>query len=215
MSSEIDSESRLYSVNNPFGLGEDLSFMIYVGIKEVIELLQRELLSEISYPKDYPPEWPRLNSLFKNDFPYWVRNEILLDLYACYKQGEIPYTGRDHLERRIRSSFRGFVNFFWSKIDEFSKNFHKLQQAYERQKKKEVREMVVPQPTEPMRIPLNIRFAIIKRANGRCEGCGSSIFDSPIEVYQIYSRDQTETISFVAYCAECRQLNDSKIIPEP
>ena len=73
--------------------------------------------------------------------------------------------------------------------------------------------MIVPEVTEPITIPLNIRFAVIKRANGKCEDCKRSIKNHPIEAYQIHDKDK-KRIGFYALCRDCRKNLKDKIISE-
>ncbi len=199
-----------------FGIEYDMFMYVYIGLSKYIDSLERELISEIECPKDYPSDWPSLKSKVRFlEFKEYVINEMFTDLYICYKKGVIPLTGRDHLERRIFLIFNEYKRFFWTRITEFEKNFKKLQAAFRRKKNKEIKVMLIPQITSPVTIPLYLRFAILHRAEHKCEGCGSSIFDNPIDAYMVCGEEKADDIRFAAYCKKCKELNEQRIIPEP
>jgi len=141
-----------------------------------------------------------------------VSNEIYFDLMSGYKNNNLMFRGRQDLAEIINLTYTKYDSYIRAKIANFFKDLSKLQKSLRKEKWKIKKIKRVTKPQKPIKIPLDVRFAIIKRADGKCEECKSSIFESPIEVFQIRF---DEGIDFIAYCENCRNLNRNRIIDEP
>lgn len=141
-----------------------------------------------------------------------ISNEVFFDLVAGIKSNDNRFKGRNDIQKIINLTYAKYAQFIRIKAAVFFKDLSKLRTKLKKEKWKIKKIKRVPQPFEPVKITLDIRFAIIKRANGNCEGCNSSIFESPVDVFQITSEGK---IKFIAYCDVCREANKDEIIDEP
>jgi hypothetical protein len=141
----------------------------------------------------------------------FVLNEIFFDLFVSFKNNDCRFKGRTELERVITLTYMKYAQFIRVKIVSFYREFTKLRTELRKEKWKIEKIKRVPELKEPIKITLDIRFAIIKRTNGKCVGCSASIHEKPIEVYQLKAG---ERIRFVAFCENCREENKGNIQKE-
>ena len=177
---------------------------------------QKDELHGISYFHNDKPLVATTLRSFANDhlsaLSDLVSNEIFFDFVANHKNNNQRFKGRYDIQKVINLTYAKYAQFIRIKIAVFYKDLSKLRTKLKKEKWKINKIKRVPQPTEPIKITLDIRFAIIKRANGKCEQCGASVFDNSIDVYQISSDNK---IRFVAYCSNCREVYKDLIIEEP
>ena len=185
------------------------SLLRFVSLKKIIDSLDFEDLSAFFVKHGVEVgEYPFRP--FELIFHRWVDSEIYLDLYACYKQDILPLTGWRQVEGRIHSLFDKFASAVRNRVQTFENDYSNHKNVLDAEYQKI---LIVAKPKEPIRIPLNIRFAVIKRANGQCEKCNQSIKDHPIEACQLYEKDR-KSISFYALCHDCQNTYKDRIIFE-
>lgn len=141
-----------------------------------------------------------------------ISNEIFFDLFVSFKNNDYRFKGRNELEKIISLTYIKYAQFIRVKIASFYEELSKLRTRLKKEKWKIQKIKRVPELYEPIKITLDIRFAIIKKAKGKCEGCSASIHERPIEVYQL---KEGERIRFIAFCENCREENKVNIQQEP
>lgn len=192
-----------------------LYFMYQSRLDRFIEQ-QRDELNGISYFHDDKPLVVNSLRSFAMDrlspLSDLVSNEVFFDLVSGFKTNDYKFKGRDEIQKIINLTYAKYAQFIRVKVAVFYKDLSKLQTSFKKEKWKIKKIKRIPRPIEPIKITLDIRFGIIKRAKGKCEGCHSSIYESPIEVFQIISEGE---IKFIAYCEKCKKANKDKIIEEP
>jgi len=177
---------------------------------------QKDELNGISYYHDDKP----LVANFLNEFAMGrvsylsdlVSNEVFFDLVSGYKTNDCRFKGRNEIQKIINLTYAKYAQFIRIKVAIFYDDLSKLRTKLVKEKWKIKKIRRIPQPIEPVKITLDVRFGIIKRANGKCEECHSSIFKSPIDVFQVTSEG---VIKFIAYCEDCNKNNKNKILEEP
>jgi hypothetical protein len=179
-----------------------LYYMCFSRLSAYIRILREELLSssESSLTKSLTQQ--ALGSLIDNDLVYLVGNEIILNLIIGYKQGDCQHKGGEDLVRLTKLTYQKYFTFINHKIGNFYETLPTFSKRLQREKWKMKKVKRIPSNLAPTVITVDVRFAIIKRANRKCENCGSSIFDNPIEVFQLKDDGQ---IRLVAYCKKCRK----------
>lgn len=176
---------------------------------------QKDELYNISYfDHDSPLVTNSLEAFATGRFPLvdLVSNEVFLDLVTSFKTDDYRFKGRNDIQKIINLTYAKYAQFIRVKGAYFYKDLSRLRTKLKKEKWKIKKIKRIPDPIEPVKITLDIRFGIIKRANGKCEECHSSIFDTPIDVFQISSEG---SIKFIAYCDNCKKVNQHKIIEEP
>jgi hypothetical protein len=197
------------------GQNNFMSFMYSSRLDRYIDSQKDELLSLSYFHKDSQLTEKMLNGLIGSrlsPLSDFISNEIFFDLIISYKNNDFRFKGRRELEKIIRLTYIKYAQFIRVKIASFYSDLSKLRTKLKKEKWKIKKIKRVPQVIEPVKITLDIRFAVIKRANGKCDGCSSSIHENPIEVYQVKVEDQ---IKFVAFCENCREKNIEDIQEEP
>jgi hypothetical protein len=202
-------------ISDMIGQNSLLYFMYKSRLDEYIEQQKAELNGISHFRDDNPLVADILRAFVTNrlsPLPYLVSNEVYFDLVSGFKTNDCRFKGRNDIQKIIVLTYVKYAQFIRIKVALFYKNLSKLQTGFKKAKWKITKIRRIPQPIEPMKITLGIRFVIIKRANGKCEECHSSIFENPIDVFQITSEGK---IKFIAYCNNCKKANEDKIIEEP
>lgn len=158
----------------------------YIAFKKIIDHLDFTSLADF-FEKHNVIKYDPVFRPFEMDFNLLAKSDIELDLYACYKQNIVPVTGWRQLETRIHNLYDKFSKMIKTNIQNFENDYSKFKKMSEIEHQKK---MIVPKVNDSITIPLNIRFAVIKRANGKCEECTRPIKKHPIDAYQI--RDKNE-----------------------
>ena len=198
-------------------LGENrhLNFIYQRRLDDYINIFHKDLLA-LSYQHDeYPLVTEFLECFIERRLSLLsdlVSNEIFFDLFISFKNNDFRFKGRTELERIITLTYIKYAEFIRIRIAAFYNELTKLRTRLRKEKWKIRKIKRVPELKDPIKITLDIRFAIIKRANGKCEGCSASINERPIEVYQLKVGEQ---IRFVAFCENCREENKGTILEEP
>ena len=182
-----------------------LYYEYHRSLERYIKQQEDELCSISSY---YHSDEP-LVANFLRDFSrgyhstlsHFVSNEIFFDLVSGFKTNDHRFRGRNEVQKIINLTYAKYAEFIRMKIVTFYNDLSKLQTRFRKEKWKIKKIKRIPQPIEPMKITLDIRFGVIKRAKGKCEQCRSSIIDSPIDVFQIASEGK---INFIAYSGASR-----------
>ena len=198
-------------------LGQDsaLNFIYQSRLHDYIRIYQEDLLALSYWPYDNPLATESLKSFTDerlSPLSDLVSNEIFFDLFISFKNDDYRFKGRSEVERLISLTYIKYAQFIRVKIASFYDELSKLRTRLRKEKWKIKKTKRVPELTVAITITLDIRFAIIKRANGKCESCSASIHERPIEVYQLKAG---ERIRFVAFCENCREENKEKIQEEP
>ena len=194
-----------------------LDFIYESRIKDYIKTYKEDLwaLSYEHHDKRYPLIAETLEGFFEKSYSpllFLVSNEIFFDLFISFKNKDCRFKGRSELEKILTLTTIKYGGFIRDKIYSFYNKFTKLRTRFKNEKWKINKIKRVPEIDEPIKITLDIRFAIIKRANGKCDGCSASIHEKPIDVYQLKAG---EKIKFVAFCENCREENKGNIQEEP
>lgn len=194
--------SQLFPKDNIF------YYIIYSRLRDYIDIRENKLL-ELSFSRiDNLLIEDKFKEIIKYSLHELVANELFVDLCIRYKQDDEYFTGRKEIFNIISLVYIKYAKFARHEIARFYRNLSKLQAKLKREKWSVTKSKKISSLIEPIKITLDTRFGIIKRANGNCEGCGSSIFLNPIEVYQIRDNDK---IKFKAYCNICRKKNEDII----
>jgi hypothetical protein len=208
-------DSKENSNRHPLSLRECLPghiyHMYYTRVNDYIRILKDELLSLTTSHLDKPLIQKRLEYLIV-ELVDLVGNEVFLDLFISYKRGECHYKTGEDLIKLIKLTYLKYALFIRNKIGEFYKNIDKLPSKLQKEKWKIRKVKRIPPIVAPIEITIDMRFAIIKRANKKCENCRSSIFDSPIDVFQI---KDAEKLKLVALCENCRRREKDRILSKP
>jgi len=202
-------------ISQSLGQNSILNFIYQSRLDRYISIYQKDLLALSYFHQDKPLVTDSLKNFSENRLSTLadlVSNEIFFDLFISFKKDDYRFKGSRELERIITLTYAKYAQFIRVKIASFYKDLSKLRTKLKKEKWKIKKIKRIPQLTEPIKITLDIRFAIIKRANGKCEGCYSSIYEKPIQVYQLRAGDQ---IRFVAFCENCRDKNIDNIQEEP
>lgn len=182
--------------------------IILSRLNKYIKIQEEELLQLSYFRLDTPLVDEKLRSFIENYLYELVANELFTELCIRYKQNDDHFGGRREILNIIRLVYIKYAQFIRMEIADFYSNLLKLQTKLKKEKWTITKVKKVSELIEPIKVTLDIRFAIIKRANGSCEGCGSSIFLNPLLVYQI--RDNGK-IKLKAYCETCRNKNEDII----
>lgn len=177
-------------------------FNILSRLSQYIKMQEGELLQLSYFHLDNLLVEEELRSFIKNYLYELVANELFTDLCIRYKQDDDHFGGRREILNIIQLVYIKYAQFIRHEIADFYNKLSKLQTKLWKEKWAIKKVKKVSELIEPIKITLDIRFAIIKRANGSCEGCGVSILISPILVYQVRDNDK---IKLKAYCETCRK----------
>lgn len=201
-------------ISDLIGQNDILYFMYTSRLNTHIQQQKDELKSISYFHDDSPLVINSLKAFAEEHSPLFdlVSNEVYLDLVSSFKADNYRFKGRNDIQKIINLTYAKYAQFIRIKGANFYKDLSKLQTRLKKEKWKIKKIKRIPEPIQPIRITLDIRFGIIKRANGKCEECHTSIFESPIDVFQIRSEG---AIKFIAYCANCKKNNEHKIIDEP
>jgi hypothetical protein len=181
-------------------------------VNHYLRILKDELLSLSTSHLDKPLVQESLKFLIDEDLLYLVGNEVFLDLFIDCKQGECHHKKWNDLIKLIDLTYMKYAGFIRNKIADFYENIDKLPRKFQKEKWKMRKVKRILPIVAPIEITLDKRFAIIKRANKKCDDCGLSIFDNPIDVFQI---KDDENLKLVALCDNCRRKNEDRILPQP
>ena len=180
-------------------------------LEDYIKVLKDDLLSVSWFHLDEPLVEKTLKNLIERDLPYLIGNEIFIDLILSYKSEDYRYKRSRDLEKLIILTYMKYVTFIRLKVQDFYTELPKIPKKKMREKLNITKIKRVRKIIEPIKISLDIRYAIIQRANRKCEKCGRSIFAGPIDVYQIKNKFGIELI---AYCELCKEENEEVIITD-
>ncbi len=192
-----------------------MNFIYQSRLDDYIRIYQEDLLALSYHHDNHPLVTESLKGFIEGSFSplsELVSNEIFFDLFISFKKNDSGFKGRTELERIITLTYVKYAQFIRVRIASFYNDLAELRTRLRKEKWKIQKIKRVPELNEPIKITLDIRFAIIKRANGKCEGCSVSIHERPIEVYQLKTGGQ---IGFVAFCENCREENKGNIQQEP
>jgi hypothetical protein len=202
-------------ISQCLGQNRALNFIYQSRLDDYIRIYQEDLLA-LSYHHDDNPLVTESLKAFTDrtlsPLSDLVSNEVFFDLFISFKNNDYRFKGRSELERVISLTYIKYAQFIRVRIASFYNELSKLRTRLRKEKWKIQKIKRVPELTAPIKITLDIRFAIIKRANGKCESCSASIHERPIEVYQL---KEGERIGFVAFCENCREKNIANIQEEP
>lgn len=210
--------SEMFPFSLIFDLLGDTSWydMVMIRLGQHLEVYQRDLLKLAYFRLDEPLVQEQLKELLDGMFSpvsLFVANEIFMDLYISYHQEDCRFRGRFDLEKLVGLTYIKYARFVRGKAAQFYSELSKLRTEFSHKKWRIKKIKRVPQFSEPIKIGLDIRFATIKRANGKCEGCFSPISDNPIEVYQVRKEDKIP-IKFVAIREKCKENYTGTILDE-
>jgi hypothetical protein len=183
-------------------------FLIRSRLDDYIKIHKKDLLQLSFRDHDNPLVQEKLRSFINYDLHELVANELFTDLCIRYKQDDNHFGGRKEILNTIKLVYIKYSQFIRLEIADFFAKLSKLQNKLKKEKWTIKKVKKVSDLIEPIKISLDTRFAIIKRANGSCEGCGNSILINPIIVYQV--RDNNK-IKLKAYCEICRKKDEDII----
>lgn len=181
------------------------NFIIISRIMDYIELEESNLLQLSYHHFDNPLVKDKLRSFIKNDLYDLIRNELFTDLCIRYTQCDYHFGGRNEIFNIIHLVYIKYAALIRQEIADFYSKLSKLQTKLKKEKWAITKVKKVSELIEPIKISLDIRFAIIKKANGNCEGCGSSILNNPISVYHIRDNDKIKLKAFCEICLKNRE----------
>jgi len=198
-------------ISNTLGIESHINYVIQNRLGQYISSLKKDLLGPGDRRSRLLDDY--IETLVSEEMSVLanlVANEIFFDLVISYKTNDPTYYGRKDLERLITLTFIKYSHVISTKIFDFNQNLSKLKTKLKKEKWKIKKIRRVPKSiTEPINVSLDIRFAIIKKAKGKCENCRSSIDDRPIDVYQLQKDDK---ICLVAFCNNCFTKNRDNVV---
>jgi len=185
--------------------------MLNYRLKSIIDLCRKDIFENERAILD-DNDKAAIEDFLSYALPRMLINEIMFDLYQSFKKNTLRFKNDDDIREIISSLYMKYSLYIKDSISKFEKKLPKLLKESKQKKIEILKIKRIPDISAPINITYDVRFAVLKRADRKCEICNTPVTEMPIDVYQL--KETEMNILLLALCQPCMEKNKSRIISD-